>query len=263
MTFMQKEWRRARLLLCGAVLLAACSKDNDSAPEPEPPGNGNSVKTGVYRIVNLVADTNATSSGDAVSLYYSLEENRVIPASQRQTGNWDIVFYGIYNSSVYPNNGTATGSPAFGGPGKALLYLVVDRKFDAQYYDTLNFRPHTLPIPPSLWQSAFDAVKTVPVEDNRFLTRDIALDHFQSEFDGWGHYDFYGSLFPGNPKKAHIVYSMPRVMIVKTHKGHYAKVMIESLYKNGPANPTRDDKPGFVTFTYAIQMDGSKNLDIK
>lgn len=252
------------LLFCGTVLLAACSKDNDPAPPEVPgPGNGNSVKTGVYRIVNLAADTNATSASDAVSLYYSLEENRVIPASQRQTGNWDIVFYGIYNSSVFPNNGSAAGSPGFGGPGKALLYLVTDRKFDIQYYDTVNFKPATLPIPQALWKTAFDAVKTVPVDDNKFVTRDISLDHFQNEFDGWGHYDFYGTLFPGNPKKAHIVYAMPRVMIVKTHKGHYAKVTIESLYKNSPADPTRDDKPGFVTFTYAIQMDGSKNLDIK
>lgn len=254
---LKKEW----LLLCGIVMLAACSKDNDPVPPGPEPGDSTTVETGVYRIVNLVADTNATSAGDAASLYYSLEENRVVPASQRQTGKWDIVFYGIYNSSVYPNNGAAAGSPAFGGPGNAKIYVVVDRKFDAQYYDTLNFKPKVLPIQRSLWETAFNAVKTA--EDDKLLTRDIALDHFQNEFDGWGHYDFYGTLFPGNPKKSHIVYSLPRVLVIKTHKGHYAKLIIENLYKNNPDNPTRDDKPGFVTFTYAIQMDGSKNLDIK
>lgn len=255
--------RNAAFLALLAFVATACSKDNDPAPEDPGPDPGNSVATGVYRVVNLVADTNATSSGDAVSLYYSLEENRVIPASQRQTGNWDIVFYGIYNSSVFPNNGTAQGSPGYGGPGKASLYLVVDRKFDAQYYDTVNLKPHTLPIPQSLFPVAFDAVKTVPVEDNRFFTRDVGLDHFQNSFDGWGHYDFYGSLYPGNPKKSHVVYTMPRVMIVKTHKGHYAKLIIENIYKDNPADPDRDDKPGYVTFTYAIQMDGSKDLDIE
>lgn len=257
--------RRSGMILCIPVLLlAACSKSSDDKPEPvDPPSGGNTVATGVYSVVNLVADTNATSSGDAVSLYYSLEENRVVPASQRQTGNWDIVFYGIYNSSVYPNNGAATGSPSYGGPGKAQIYIVTDREFDAQYYDTLNFKPLVLPIPRNLFSQAFDAVKTVPVDDSKFNNKDVGLDHFQNERDGWGYYDFYGVLFPGNPKKAHVVYTMPRVMIVKTHKGHYAKVMIENIYKDNPEDPDRDNKPGFVTFRYAIQMDGSKNLDLK
>lgn len=244
--------------LLAVIMLAACSKDSN--PDPEPP-TGPEVQTGVYRIVNLVADTTATSSGNAVSMYYNLEENRVIPESQRQTGRWDIVFHGIYNSSVFPNNGNATGSPGFGGPGKAMLYLVVDREFDVQYYDTINFKPLSLPIARNLFDKAFESVKTA--DESKLRTKDVGLDHFQSPFDGWGHYDFYGTLFPGNPKKSHVVYTMPRVIVVKTHKGRYAKVMIENIYKDNPDNPDRDNKPGFVTFRYAIQMDGSKNLDIK
>lgn len=246
-----------KVLFIACFVLTACSKK-----DTPPVDGGNSLPTGVYRVVNLVADTTATSAGNAVSMYYCLEENKVIPESQRQTGRWDIVFYGIYNSSVYPNNGSAVGSPSYGGPGNARIYVVVDRKFDAQYYDTLNFKPKTLPIPRSLFNAAFDAIKTVP-DESKLGTRDVGLDHFQGEADGWGYYDFYGALFPGNAKKSHIVYTMPRVMIVKTHKGHYAKVMIENIYKDNPEDPTRDNKPGFVTFKYAIQMDGSKNLDIK
>lgn len=246
------------------TVAAACSKDDaPPAPVDKPGENGNTVKTGVYRVVNLAADTNATSGGNAVSLYYSLEENKVIPESQRQTGNWDIVFYGIYNSSVYPNNGAAFGSPGYGGPGKALISVVVNRKFDAQYYDTLQYKPLQLPISGDLFTTAFESVKTVEEDKFPFVMRDIGLDHFQGGFDGWGHYDFYGLLFPGDPKKSHVVYTMPRVMVIKTHRGHYAKLMIENIYKDSPANPNRDNKPGFITFRYAIQMDGTKNLDIK
>ena len=255
---MQRKYSLIFPLSC--LLLAACSKGSgpgDTPVAPEPTG----VKTGVYRVVNLVADTTANSSGNAVSMYYSLEENKVIPESQRQTGNWDIVFYGIYNSSVFPNNGGMQGSPGYGGPGKAQIYVVVDRKFDAQYYDTINFRPHTLPIPRTLFPTAFEAVKTA--DDSKFRNRDVGLDHFQGDQDGWGYYDFYGMLFPGNPKKSHVVYTMPRVIVVKTHKGNYAKVLIENIYKDNPQNPDRDSKPGYVTFTYAINKDGSKNLDIK
>ncbi len=171
--------------LLAIVLLAACSKDDAPVKPGEPAGGGNTVKTGTYRVINLVADTNATSAGDAVSLYYSLEENKVIPASQRQTGNWDVVFYGIYNSSVYPNNGNAVGSPGFGGPGKAEIAVIVDRKFDAQYYDTTNFKPKQLPIPAALWNEAYNKVTTIPA-GLRFVTRDIGLDHFLGGFDGWG-----------------------------------------------------------------------------
>ncbi|NIG56393.1 HmuY family protein [Chitinophaga sp. Cy-1792] len=255
------KWRSANVMLI-AVLLSACSKEDKDNNVSPGPADG-TVKTGVYQVVNLVADTSASSGSNAEALYYSLEQNKVIPAAQRQTNNWDIVFYGIYNSSIYPNNGAAAGSPGFGGPGSAKIYVVTDRKFDAQYYDTVNFKPKSLPIPRDLWTTAFKALKTVPVTDDKLLTRDAGLDHFQNEFDGWGYYDFYGSLFPGNDKKTHVVYALPRVMIVKTTKGHYAKIIIENIYKDNPQDPSRDNKPGYVTFRYAIQMDGSTNLDIQ
>ncbi len=69
-------------------------------------------------------------------------------------------------------------------------------------------------------------------------------------------------MFPDNPQKKHVVYTMPRVMIVKTHKGHYAKLIMENIYKDSPANPDRTNKPGYITFRYSIQMDGSTNLNI-
>lgn len=241
----------------------SCSKNSDIPEEPYVPGAD--VQTGVYNVVNLAADTNANSGAEAKIVYYSLEQNKVIPASQQYTSQWDIAFGGIYNSSVYVNNGQSrSGFPGYGGPGKGRMYLVVDRKFDFQYYDTIHYRPHTLPISPKLFDSAFDVVKTVPVADERFITDDlISLDHFEGTGDGWGYYDFYGRLFPENAKKAHIVYTMPRAFVVKTTKGHYAKVVIKSIYKDNPTDPTRDNKPGYLTMRYAIQMDGSKNLDIK
>lgn len=251
-------------LLCSclaAASLVACSKNNDAAPDT---GGKNTISTGVYSIVNLAADTLATSAGDARPLYFSIEQNKVIPESERYTDKWDICFTSIYNSSVYPNNGKAKGTPGYGGPGKGGLYLVVDRKFDKTYgYDTLLYKPDVLPIPLNLFDQSFAAVKNVPVTDDQFVTKDaVSLDHFQGSGDGWGYYDFWGSLFPGNPKKSHIVYTLPRTMIIRTATGKYAKLTIRSIYKDSPEDPTRDNKPGYVTFKFAIQMDGSKNLDI-
>lgn len=259
---------RARCFTSGACILmlgitaVACSKSGDTPEDPFVPGDD--VSTGVYHVVNLVADTNATSSSDAQIMYFSLEQNKMVPASQQYSTNWDIAFGGIYNSSIYVNNGQSKpGFPGYGGPGKGRMFLVTDKKFDKQYYDTLSYKPTVLPIPVRLFDSAFNVVEAVPVSDDKFITNNlISLDHFQGSGDGWGYYDFYGALFPDNPKKAHIVYTMPRTLIIKTTKGHYAKIVISSIYKDSPANPTRDNKPGFLTFKYAIQMDGSNNLDI-
>lgn len=246
-------------LVAIALLLFACKKET-AKPEPEP---GDGVPTGVYVLNNLAADVNATSSSDAKTLYYSLEENKVIDESHRFTTHWDVAFGGIYNSSIMINNGKSSVSPGYGGAGTGALYLVVDRKFDAQYYDTGKYYVKTLPIPINLFDESFKGVTTAP-DDSRMKTNTlISLDHFQGTGDGWAYYDFYGSLFPGNPKKTHVVYTMPRTFVIRTNKGNYAKICIRSIYKDKPENPDRDSKPGYLSFTYAIQKNGSKNLDIQ
>jgi hypothetical protein len=162
------------------------------------------------------------------------------------------------------NNGQAKLSLGYGGAGKGGMYLVVDHKFDVQFYDTLNYVPTVLPVPAQLFDSALHIIKSVGIADAQFISNNlISLDHFQGSGDGWGYYDFYGTLFPNDAKKAHIVYTLPRAILIRTAKGHYAKIVIKSIYKDAPANPNRDNKPGYLSFSYVIQMDGSKNLDIK
>ncbi|MFY0252478.1 HmuY family protein [Chitinophaga sp. 30R24] len=244
------------------ICLAACSKSKDDKVTPEEPA-GENVKTGVYVINNMVADTSASSAISAATIYYSLEQNRIIPASQAQTSNWDIAFTGIYNSSIAPNNGKAANSPGFGGPGKGAVYLLRDGGVETQYFDNSNYKPLKAPIPQTLFETAFVNVKSVTVAETDFVTNDyIGLDHFMGTGYGYAFYDFYGALFPDNVKKTHIVYTLPRTIIVKTAKGKYAKLLITSVYKDSPQDPTRDNKTGYLSFKFAIQTDGSKNLDI-
>ena len=253
-----------KLLYLGAAafLLAACSKKKDADPEPV---NNGLVKTGVYTIANLVADTSSTSSGEAKTLYYSLEQNKVIPASRAQTADWDVAFTGIYNSSIVANNGSASSSPGFGGPGKGGVYLVLNDAIEAQYYNTAAKKPLKIPNR-SLTEQAFKEVKQVPVADNDITANAfIGLDHFLGSWDGWGFYDFTGAMFPDRPaaEKSHIVYALPRTIIIKTAKGKYAKLVVYSFYKDSPADPNRSHTTGYLSFKYAIQMDGSKQLDIQ
>lgn len=243
-----------------AVLLAACSKDkDDSAPDD------GLVKTGVYTVTNLVADTSSSSPGSADTLYFSLEQNKVIDKSLARTADWDIAFTGANSSSILANNGDASSSPGFGGPGKGGLYLALNSGIEAQYYDAANFKPKSIPAK-SVIDQAFNETEEAPAADSDIAgDAVIGLDHFFGSPDGWGFYDFTGAMFPDRPadEKAHVVYALPRTIIVRTAKGRYAKLVVYSLYKDAPADPDRSHETGYITFKYAIQMDGSKQLDIR
>jgi hypothetical protein len=254
-------------LLCMALamLAIACSKsDKDDTDVPPPVDPAVEVSTGVYTLVNLAADTAATSGAAAKAFYYSLETQQTIPAAQVQTTNWDIAFTGTYNSTILINNGKARYSPGYGGPGVGGIYLVKDAAIDAEYYEGPTKPFKSIPAR-RLFDSAFAHLKTVPVADDQLLTNDgIGLDYFGPSTDGWAYYDFYGQQFPQADidSVGHVCYSMPRTLIIKTAKGNYVKMVVYSIYKGAPELPSRSYKPGFITFKYAIQKDGSKNLDL-
>ncbi len=55
-----------------------------------------------------------------------------------------------------------------------------------------------------------------------------------------------------------------RTFIFKTSKGYWAKLQIQSFYKDAPIKPTIDSgNPNFLTFRYFVQKDGSRNLTTK
>lgn len=250
-------------IVCLLINSIACKKDKDDSTEPEP-GN-TTIVTGVYKLNNLVSDSAATFASGAQPFYYSLEEGKIIPAAQAQTNNWDICFNSTYNSSVCANNGSIASSPGYGGPGKGDIYMVVNNTVDANYYNGPSLGINKVPAR-SLFDQAFTAVTSGGVADGNWEKDAIVgLDYFQNSTPGWAWYDFYGSLFPSRPSDsvAHVAYSLPRTLIVKTAKGNYAKIQIYSIYKDAPETPTRSNKPGFITMKYAIQKDGSTNLDIK
>jgi hypothetical protein len=257
--------RTLPLLLWAVISLGACSGGDKDEVEPGTgPVDTTMVKTGVYTLADVAADTIANSGSQAKPLYYSLEDNKVVPENQLQTANWDIVFNGTYNSNIACNNGKALYSPGYGGPGKGGIYLVKDEDIDAQYYDAPNKPIRSVPAR-SLFDEAFAKVKVAPADDQFQTNKVIGLDYFSGSEDGWAYYDFYGQLFPGKPADtvAHVSYTLPRTVIVRTAKGNYAKLVVYSVYKGAPVIPTRSYKPGYISFKYAIQKDGTKILDVK
>ncbi|RZK72930.1 MAG: hypothetical protein EOO92_19340, partial [Pedobacter sp.] len=121
--------------------------------------------------------------------------------------------------------------------------------------------PKQVPIAKDLLDEAYDNLKTVSVNDNQLLSRGyLSLDHFLGSGAGYAFYDFYGAMFPGDKERAHIVYNLPRPILIKTAKGNYAKLIIYSFYKDSPLSPTLQSQAPYITFKYIILKDGSKDF---
>jgi len=258
------------LLFVGSFLIQSCSKDDPGRPEEELPDlpPATVTKSGEYTVTELPGDLtvsmggqDGTGDGGFKPVYYSLEDGRVVPEAYVKSDHWDIAFTGIYNSSIWANNGAAEYNPAKGGIGSGGAYLVVDPVIDAKYYDAVKHQPKQVPIDKSLLDEAYSNVQSVPVADPQLMTNGyLSLDYFLGSSNGYAFYDFYGAMFPGNKERGHIVYNLPRPIIIKTAKGNYAKLIIYSFYKGSPRSPTLADKAPYISFKYTILKDGSKDF---
>ncbi len=261
------------------MLLSSCSKSEDVVETeivaPLPALKPITVTaSGEYTVTEVAGDTVTTMNGKDVDdngsdfkpLFYSLEDGRVIPKEYANTDKWDIAFTGIYNSSIWANNGTVifdngNKGPGYGSPARGGIYLVVDKTVDAKYYDETKHQPKQVPIAKSLLDEAYNNVTAVPITDDKFLSKEyLTLDYFLGSGSGYAFYDFYGSMFPGDNTRAHIVYNLPRTIIIKTAKGNYAKLIIYSFYKGQPTSPTLDNEAPYLTFKYTILKDGTKDF---
>jgi hypothetical protein len=268
-----KIW--ALIFSCSFGLLACSKSETPAEPEKVLPALNPVTVTvsGEYTVNNLPGDLTAKMEGQGMAgngnfkpVYYSLEDGRVVPAEYANTDKWDIAFTGIYNSSIWANDGTVkfengnTG-PGFGSPARGGLYLVVDKAIDAKYYDEAKHQPRQVPIDKALLEEAYQKVTRVPVSDDQLLSRGfLTLDYFLGSGAGYAFYDFYGAMFPADKTRAHIVYNLPRAIIVKTAKGNYAKVILYSFYKGSPLSPTLASEAPYLTFKYTILKDGSKDF---
>ncbi|MES2454661.1 MAG: HmuY family protein [Bacteroidota bacterium] len=259
-----------KLLIFSAALLSGCGKDDPATPENELPAlPAITVTSSGEYTTTLKGDLEAkmsTGDGNFKPVYYSLEDGRAIPAEYAATDKWDIAFTSIYNSSIWANHGEAifengNKAPGYGSPARGGLYLVKDSGVEAKYYDESKQQPKQVPIAKDLLDEAYDNLKTVSVNDNQLLSRGyLSLDHFLGSGAGYAFYDFYGAMFPGDKERAHIVYNLPRPILIKTAKGNYAKLIIYSFYKDSPLSPTLQSQAPYITFKYIILKDGSKDF---
>ncbi|MFT4204685.1 MAG: hypothetical protein QM610_12340 [Chitinophagaceae bacterium] len=259
------------LFLAVGVNISACSSSKDVTSPTDDSSDDDTtttteVSTGVYSFSDLVADSTATYTTSTAPLYFSLETGTVVDAKYAQSNKWDICFNSIYNSNICANNGSLSASPGYGSTGIGQIYLDINSNIDAYYYQGAGLALKSVPTR-DLFDSAFAATTSATTASSNWeKTGVVGLDYFGGSTSGWAWYDFYGALFPDSASSlvAHVCYALPRTVIVKTaKKGYYAKVVIYSLYKGAPEVPTRNNKSVFFTLKYAIQKDGTTNLDIK
>ncbi|PUV23838.1 HmuY family protein [Sphingobacterium athyrii] len=249
------------LLCIGLAINTACSK-SDPVTEPvvEPPKEEES-NTGLYNKLITVRDFAATDKNDgnnaAPTVYYSLETNKGIPETHRQTRNWDIAFSNIFNSHVSGNNGANNTNFGYGNNATGGILIV---------------------------EKAFDEVTEVPADAEFKVIGDaIGMDQNGDEGNGvgWCLYDFFGILVKqhtSNRETEHVAYALgngltllngkvikPRTLIVRTAKGNYAKIKPLSMYKDllKPEQWFKSSPHVFISFDYVLVPKGSKTFEIK
>lgn len=225
------------------TLLGACSK-SDPKIEPEPnPDISEGMFNRLISVKNFGEDlpTGTLPTTKQSPIYYSLEQNKAITPDYRLTARWDISFAEIYRSFVNCNN--SSNGYGVGGPGKGGIYLV---------------------------KKKFEDVIDIP-SDAEFRRGEKAYGTDDSgtfgEGLGWYLYDFDGDIKGGGAEnKKHVCYPIEEhTLIVRTANGNYAKIKIQSIYKDllDPKEWFRTSPTPFFTFQYVLAKSGSTKFEIK
>ena len=93
-----------------------------------------------------------------------------------------------------------------------------------------------------LGEVSFDSVTTAPSEG--YIPNVAGRDTVHPLLDNWYDYGF----------TTHVLTPKPRVYVIRTADGHYAKIRIVSYYCPGA-------RPGCTTFRYVYQGDGSRSFE--
>jgi hypothetical protein len=102
-----------------------------------------------------------------------------------------------------------------------------------------------------LTSSDFDTLSSAPATGYRIDSSTTSLAIPTGSGNGWYNY---------NPSMNIIIPIPGVVLVIRTGEGKYAKVQIQSYYRNAPTVPTASDKPRCYTFRYYYQSDGSTKL---
>ena len=240
--------------LLAASLLAGCSKSSPAGnknPEPVDETNFNKLIT----VTNFGGEIDGGPTTEQKPVYFSLEKKAAVDPDYVKTDRWDISFSALYRSFIGGNNGSNSTNFGSGGPGKGGVVCV---------------------------ERAFDEVTAIP-DAAQFKTGSalIGTDDHGAFGQGIGYYlyDFGGTVIgDGTYEKQHVAYCLgngitkkdgekvpPRTIIVRTAKGHFAKIRMLSVYKDllNPSTWTRNAPHMYFSFQYILVKAGITSFAAK
>lgn len=230
---------RTTLFALILLLVAACKKDNPVAPEP-PLGEHNFVQVTNLKVDASIVEKSIDGRYDPLGLwYYSLDDQKVIPADQSRTNKWDFAF-DCYSHMIYINNGKFKANKViYENEGKALFTIT---------------------------NKHFEDVKDAP-SDDAVYNKTVS---YKGEY-GVNAYSLNGDVEPGilgwvqgfedGVLLKYVKVIKDRTIIFKTNKGKYAKLQMQSVYKDKPAKPAENSEKYYLNFRFFLQKDGSRNLN--
>lgn len=173
-------------------------------------------------IITNAERQDATPDSTEGWLYYSFDTDATIPASQAATDAWDIKFRyvpfdktgAIFQKIFLTDGAIYLNSPSAGNAaGNTKGYIV-----DSTYANVA---------------SAGD--------DSKFRYDDTTKGNQIITFNKYYIYDPAARTASPNPAKT---------LLIRTSKGNYVKLQLQSIYKNHPAVPAITDAVGYYTFKY-------------
>lgn len=213
-------------------IATGCSSSNDPQPEsedivePETPDH-------MFNQVLTFKNLHAPYEGTALHTLFSLEQNKEIDSKYAKTRLWDISFDNMFSSFIDINNKKdGYGQDGIGGGG----IIMIKKKFEdvIDIPSDIEFRTGGEPYGPD-------------------ASGDMAVSGYP---DGWFRYDY----------NTHVCYPIEdHTLVVRTARGNYAKLEIQSVYKDELDREkwTKNSKMTYYTFRYVLAKKGSKTFEIK
>ncbi|QQT37933.1 HmuY family protein [Sphingobacterium spiritivorum] len=234
---MMNKFRYAIICFTAVILWTGCSKSNDG-PNVELSDGTSTVITDLAGDVDASVGNSAPGKEkrDFHTFLFRLSDQKQTwlktaadSAKYIKGTDWDIAFSGLYNSTLYVNNGQLNGNPAAGNTSRHKVILVKES------YDRVN----TAPSDADFDKSQLNDFGMIGNEDSQ----------------GWYNYNLTN----------HLVAVVPnRTYVIRLTNGKYAKLQIVNIYKGNPPAVTDLNWPApYFTFKYFVQEDGSKNLKTK
>lgn len=173
--------------------------------------------------IRTVSNVQADTGLTGSFTYYRFRDSSIVTGADTATGNWDI---GFRATTIIINGGTQR----FGIGG-----AIVQKNSS---FDTVSIAPET----------GFKRDTLITTDTSAATQYAIPT----GSGNGWYTYDFATNYIAATPGV---------VLIIKTGDGKYAKVEIQSYYKDKDPQPMPNPTNfRYYTFRFAYQPDGSRNI---